>query len=269
MEEVMVELRRTKPEHLRVDNDQVGYRQRREDILYVDLEDPEDPSVLYRWDVTFMLSTYRCTYGEGCHGIYGKAVNGCCDHGTELDWDDGELDRVTRHVNRLTPADWQHYVTGNGPNGWTATRGKNVLNTRVIGKACIFANDEKFAGGSGCALHIGALRAGEDFRDWKPTPCNTWPMSTQEITEHDDTVDVTIVGPLSSYDWNPDSHWWCTEAPENLSNHDPVYVSLKEELIIMVGEERYNQFVNWLTNNFVSVDYTPTQWGTNILPEEE
>ena len=47
-------------------------------------------------------------------------------------------------------------------------------------------------------------------------------------------------------DWGAgglDFHWWCTEAPEAFTAHEPVYVTLRDEIVELVGEWAYDQLV--------------------------
>ena len=43
-----------------------------------------------------------------------------------------------------------------------------------------------------------------------------------------------------------DFHWWCTDAPDAFVGHEPVYVSMRDELVELVGEEVYAIIVDYL-----------------------
>ena len=64
----------------------------------------------YQFDLTFLTSSWRCIFGEGCPGIGDQPApeleHGCCTHGAYFD---GKKDRrrVLAHVERLEPQDWQ------------------------------------------------------------------------------------------------------------------------------------------------------------------
>ncbi len=49
---------------------------------YVEFTDPADATHLIRADLTWLMSSWTCIYGAGCHGVVeGRAADGCCTHG--------------------------------------------------------------------------------------------------------------------------------------------------------------------------------------------
>ena len=40
--------------------------------------------------------------------------------------------------------------------------------------------------------------------------------------------------------------WWCTEAPEAFSGREPVYISLREEIVAMAGQQVYDLLSSYL-----------------------
>jgi hypothetical protein len=120
--------------------------------------------------------------------------------------------------------------------------------TRLVDDACIFLNRPGFEGGTGCALHIAALEAGERPLDWKPNVCWQVPIRLEHTT--DDNGHVTSrLREWKRRDWGEggsDFHWWCTEAPEAFSGREPVYKTSRDEIVELVGREIYDLMVEQL-----------------------
>lgn len=208
---------------------------------WAEFADPDDPARVWLVDVTFLTSGYRCIWGAGCKGILTEdaeeLAQGCCSFGAHFcdEDDDGgaDLRRVEKAAARLTPDMWQHHETA-ARKGFIATKGKE-RKTRVVAGACIFLNRPGFAGGAGCALHGGAVSAGEAPMTWKPDVC--WQVPVR-VTHHDDGVSRLTAWTRSDWgDAGEDFHWWCTEAPEAFGARDPVYVSLEAELRELLGND--------------------------------
>jgi hypothetical protein len=77
--------------------------------------------------------------------------------------------------------------------------------------------------------------------DYKPDVC--WQLPLRREDETDGTGHVTsTVRQWDRRHWGAgghDFHWWCTEAPEAFAGSAPVYESLREELIGLVGRRVY------------------------------
>ena len=203
-----------------------------------------DPREDRTWvlDVTFLLSRWRCIFGDGCQGVLtGPApdlMQGCCSYGAHF-IDDEDVERVVAAAATLTPKDWQFHqgdhldVVEEGDDGATVTR--------QVDGACIFLNRPGFAGGAGCALHRAALDAGERFMDWKPDVCWQLPLRLDEHTAEHGHVTSTL-REWKRRDWGEggfEFHWWCTESPEAFVGRQPVYVTMRDEITEMVGEPVY------------------------------
>src|ERR1041385_5154837 len=69
---------------------------------------PTDPEHQYRVNVSFLLSTYQCIFGQGCPGMLnngGPAPDlGCCSRGVTF-IDEADFDHVSEMVERLTAED--------------------------------------------------------------------------------------------------------------------------------------------------------------------
>jgi hypothetical protein len=61
-------------------------------------------------DATFMRSSWKCIFGEGCQGVYDHPTpelnQGCCSHGAHF-VDEADVANVVKHVVRLTDEQWQ------------------------------------------------------------------------------------------------------------------------------------------------------------------
>ncbi|HEY8544055.1 MAG TPA: hypothetical protein VIL36_03375 [Acidimicrobiales bacterium] len=214
----------------------------------------EDDKELRTWvfDVTFLASPWRCIYGDGCPGVLtGPAPEleqGCCSYGAHL-VDAEDAAAVTAAAARLTADQWQHKAVAEaegGPLHQPDADGPVV--TRLADDACIFLNGPDFPGGAGCALHRGALEAGERPMDWKPDVCWQLPLRRVDHTEDGGHV-VTTVREWKRRDWGAggdDFHWWCTDAPDAFDGHRPVYEELRDELVELVGAWAYERLVEEL-----------------------
>jgi hypothetical protein len=76
----------------------------------VSFEDP-DGGRMWIFDASYLLSNWKCIYGEGCKGIHEtdttELMQGCCSFGAHfLDKDDEKT--VVRSSRRLTAKNWQN-----------------------------------------------------------------------------------------------------------------------------------------------------------------
>ncbi|HET9060881.1 MAG TPA: hypothetical protein VFN61_13250 [Acidimicrobiales bacterium] len=222
---------------------------------WVSFEDPHEQR-LWRFDVTFLLSRWRCIFGSGCQGVLTEPApemeQGCCSYGAHF-VDEDDVQRVKAAAKSLTPEQWQFHPEGQGGG---SVRGGAVRRTaggpavtRLVEGACIFLNRPGFPGGAGCALHRAALDAGERPMDWKPEVCWQLPLRREDQTREDGWV----VSTLSQWDrehWGAGGHdfaWWCTQAPEAFTGSEPVWRHMKDELDALVGAEVMDLLGAYLT----------------------
>jgi len=159
--------------------------------------------------------------------------------------DDEDLHKVERAAARLDDSNWQ-FRRKAGTKIWRQ-RGEDRT-SRLVEDACIFLNRPDFARGAGCALHLGALDAGERPLDWKPNVCWQLPLRLEEETDGHGHVTTTL-REWKRRDWGDggdDFAWWCTDSPLAFVGHKPVYESLKEEIVELVGEGVYETLVTLL-----------------------
>jgi hypothetical protein len=205
---------------------------------------------VFRCDLTWLTSSWTCIFGRGCRGIHAdRPDDGCCTLGAHFsDADDEE--RVARAAARLTPERWQHHRQGVA-NGWTETDEDGAPKTRVVDGACIFHNRPGFAGGTvadgpGCALHLLALAEGRPPLETKPDVCWQLPIrrsyATVERPDGTSYLEVTI----AEYDrrgWGAGGHdldWYCTGNTAAHVGDQPVFRSLRAELVELIGSAAYD-----------------------------
>jgi hypothetical protein len=192
-------------------------------------------------DVTFLSSGYGCIYGRGCPGIdHGAASHGCCNHGAHFS--DGADRRTTaRYADRLRPDEWQHWRRAQAKGGPFKRAPGDGWMTRLVDGACIFLNRADHPGGPGCALHQAALARGERPMDWKPDVCWQLPLRLQEHTDEHGHVTSTL-REWKRRDWGEgghEFHWWCTDSPDAFVGDDLVYVTMRDEIVEMIGRPVY------------------------------
>jgi hypothetical protein len=209
---------------------------------YLSFEDPEEERT-WVFDVTFLLSAWTCIYGRGCQGVLtGPAADleqGCCSYGAHFIGDD-DVATVEAAAARLTDEQWQHRRKARR-GGFYRTDKDGTRITRLVDDACIFLNRPGFPGGAGCALHRGALDAGERVMDWKPDVCWQLPLRLEEHTGEHGHLTSTL-REWKRRDWGEgglEFHWWCTESPDAFVGRQPVYVTLRDEITELVGAPVY------------------------------
>ena len=73
----------------------------------------EDPDEMRTWmlDATFLRSSYKCIYGQGCQGILDEdspeLMHGCCSFGAHF-LDEKDFKNVTKYVKRLKGRHWKN-----------------------------------------------------------------------------------------------------------------------------------------------------------------
>lgn len=202
----------------------------------------------YLFDATFLRSNWSCIFGQGCKGILEEDATelgqGCCSHGAHFA-DSPDRKRTRKAAARLTSAQWQFKDFADEEGGPFQKTKAGESTTRVHQGACIFLNRPDFHLGSGCALHVGAVEAGESFLDWKPEVCWQLPL---RLTHQIDEVGHTTwtLREWMRRDWGEggeEFHWWCTESPEAFVGKDSVVITLKEDIVRLVGPAVYEKLL--------------------------
>jgi len=217
-------------------------------VEWVSFEDAEGDT--WQFDVSFLASSWTCIFGRGCQGVLEEPAahlgHGCCTHGAHLVGDD-DREAVLAAAARLRPEQWQLHAAA-GPSPLVEDEDGATV-TRVVDGACVFLNRPGFPGGVGCALHLGALEAGERPLDWKPDVCWQLPLRLEEHTETHGHK-VFVLREWKRRDWGEaglDFHWWCTDAPDAFVGETPAWVALRDEIVELVGEVPYALLAAHLT----------------------
>jgi len=214
---------------------------------WISFEDPDEERT-WVFDVTFLTSPWTCIFGRGCQGVLtGPAPEleqGCCSYGAHFT-DKADQRRIERLAKRLSADEWQFKKQSDRRGGPIKVNAQGETVTRLVDGACIFLNRPGFHTGAGCALHQAAVARGERPLDWKPEVC--WQLPLRRIDETDSYGHVTsTLREWKRRDWGDggaDFHWWCTDSHEAFVGAEPVYVSLRDEIVEMVGERPYRTFV--------------------------
>ncbi len=211
---------------------------------YLSFEDPEEERT-WVFDVTFLTSSYRCIYGQGCPGVLTEPapelVHGCCTYAAHFTGDD-DVERVRPFIDRLGPDRWQFHGVAARKGGPLIREKDGHWRLRSHQNACIMLNRVGFPTGPGCALHQAALEAGERPMDWKPDVC--WQVPLRRVDSVDELGHVTsTVREWKRRDWGAggaEFHWWCTDGPGAFVASEPVYVTMRDELIGMTSQAVYD-----------------------------
>lgn len=198
----------------------------------------DNDNTTWLFDLTFLTSGWSCTFGTTCKGTEpgDNGARGCCAHGAYL-IDGQEEDLVIDSANRLTPDQWQNHGLVEEPEDLFHRVDGEVSTTR-FNDACIFLNSPGFDGGHGCALHIGALTAGERPLDWKPAVCWQVPFRLEEYEDGAGTRTV-VVRAWRRSDWGEggdDFGWWCTDELAPGTPETATWIHHQDELIELVGQ---------------------------------
>ena len=203
----------------------------------------------YLFDVSFLASNWTCIFGNGCKGILPESAielsQGCCSYGAHFT-DDADEAALLKAAARLNAAQWQRIDLVDSSPVHTDAQGDRT--TKTVDGACCFHNDTDFPGGSGCALHRGALDAGERPLDWKPDVCWQLPLRLDEHLD-DNEHHTFILREWKLRDWGEggkEFHWWCTEEDDAFIDREAVYQTLRDEIIELVGPAPYAFLVEYL-----------------------
>jgi hypothetical protein len=204
----------------------------------------------WEFDLTFMLSNYRCIWGRGCPDTrLQRSARGCCVASVEIYRGEGDtsgaenLEMIRGRVEQLTDEDWQNRQVAlrrGGRDPWGKARfRRGSVHTRLYRGACVFHNRGDHPSGAGCAFHVAAVRRAENPIDWKPQICWQVPV----FFDINDETKTTTVRASRTVDWGGEGilDWGCTEHEEAFSADQPVYVSMEAELRRVCGARVYDE----------------------------
>ena len=227
---------------------------------YVEFVNPDDDSEVLRCDLTWLTSSYRCIFGQGCPGIYADAPDvGCCTLGAHFA-DKADEKRVAAYVGMLDENLWQQKPRGRAvkKKDWIEVDddGERKTRTTVVDgqQACVFQNRPDFApptggGGAGCALHALAYVLGKNPVETKPDVCWQLPIrrTFREVERQDGTTYTEVsIGEYDRRGWGPGGHdldWYCSGNTEAHVAPEPVYLTHEAELTELMGRAAYVELV--------------------------
>jgi hypothetical protein len=205
------------------------------------LEEIDAGEVVWRFDRDFLTSKWTCIWGRGCVGIREVPAEylgeGCCSIGADLG-DVDEARMISALAATLSPERFERHLDAKKGGIFSD---EERLHTRVVDGACIFFNRPGFSGGTGCALHLAAIDAGESPVEWKPSVCWQLPIKVDWEAAADGT-EVATVRRWTRADWGTEGEtmaWCCTEGPEAYVGDRAVIDSLGEALQEIVGSAVY------------------------------
>jgi len=211
---------------------------------HVEFANPDDPTEVFRCDLTWLTSRWTCIFGSGCQGIYASAPDaGCCTLGAHFS-DDEDVRRVTAAMELLGPEHWELHAEGH-LDGITEVDAEGDVKTRVVDGACVFLNSRGFSGGYGCALHGYALAEGLPPHTLKPDVCWQLPLRRQfrDVDRGDGSTYTEVsIGEYTRAGWGPggaDLDWYCSSNTEAHVGTEPVYRANRDELIALMGAAGY------------------------------
>jgi hypothetical protein len=203
-------------------------------------EEIADGDTTWRFDRAFLSSNWTCLWGRGCLGILDRPApeleQGCCSVGAELA-DDDEARLISALAAMLDPDRFQHHAVAAAEGVFSDG---SRTSTMVVDGACIFLNRPGFEGGTGCALHLAAMAAGEPPSEWKPSVC--WQLPIRVDWEAAGDGERATVRGWTRADWGDEGEtmaWCCTEGTLAYVGDRPVVDSLADELRELVGEGVY------------------------------
>lgn len=215
---------------------------------WADFEHPD--GYIVRVNISFMMSTWSCIFGNGCPGcMKGNEATTCCAFGFSFEKD--ELPELKEKVAALEPEDWEYARHHRAHKLWWRKREDAGYNSATITETdqwrtpeetdeptrCIFFNTGPEPG---CAFHQHALRTGKRPIEAKPSTCWSAPLELDDSTEGVFVIDVMTNKTWGQGEWEP-LDWWCTESPEAYhASTRPVWVAMADELVAHVGQEVYD-----------------------------
>jgi hypothetical protein len=227
---------------------------------FVEFVNPADESEMMRCDLTWLTSSYKCIFGEGCKGIYKDSPDvGCCTLGAHFADKDDEK-RVASYVKQLDETLWQFRPDKSKvkKDDWIDVDDEGERKTMVVEydgqSACIFHNRPDFAppnggGGAGCALHALAYVLEKNPLETKPDVCWQLPIRrTFRNVKRQDGSEYTEVS-IGEYDrrgWGPGGHdldWYCSGNTEAHVALEPVFITHEAELTELMGASAYAELV--------------------------
>lgn len=213
----------------------------------------DDDGHSWQFDVTFLMSDYTCIYGRGCPGVFTELApeyeHGCCTYGAHF-VDKADREATAARAAELGPDEWELRDRAEEMGGPIHRNDDGDWVTQTVDDACIFLNRPGFEKGAGCAFHQAAAARGERPLDWKPQVCWQVPLRFDQWTD-DNGHTTYLLREWKRHDWGEggaEFAWWCTDDPLAFQGDRPVWRSLRDEIVELVGEGPYEKLVDYLVH---------------------
>jgi hypothetical protein len=191
----------------------------------------DDDGNSWQFDVTFLTSKYGCIYGRGCQGVFTELApeyeHGCCTYGAHFLDDDDRKSTMAR-IEQLGPDEWELRDRATEMGGPIHKNDDGEWVTQTVDDACIFLNRP----------------------DWKPQVCWQLPLRFDEWTDDNDHT-TYMLREWKRRDWGEggaEFAWWCTDDPLAFSEEFPVWRTLREEIVELVGQGQYEKLVDYVVH---------------------
>lgn len=221
----------------------------------------EDADKVWKIHLNWIVSNWECLFGRGCPGCIGKKDNetlpaiGCCTNGVYFESDE-DFKRMEHSVSLLTEDDMDkdqlEWIAENGWYNQYNKEGKEFSGkTKVKDGGCVFARrGQGEEGKTGCAMHHLGQRIGKSHTELMPKTCWQLPIGHREDVEDSlgNVYDLIIPWDKAYFemeDGDPEHDesmlFWCVNTPDAFCGTNPLYISLREELIAVMGQSSYDQ----------------------------
>ena len=231
---------------------------------FVEFENPDDESEVFKCDLTWLTSSYHCIFGSGCQGIYKESPDvGCCALGAHFA-DEEDEERVASYVGMLDETLWQFRPRKKKvkKQDWTDVDEDGERKTMVVEydgqSACIFASRHDFHMGGGWGLHALGFVLVKNPLESKPDVCWQLPLrrTFRKVKRQDGTQYTAVsIGEYDRRGWGPGGHdldWYCTGNTEAHNAPEPLYVTSAPELTELMGRAAYDELARHCEEHLLS-----------------
>ena len=170
-------------------------------------------------------------------GPAAELEQGCCSYGAHFVDEDDEASTLA-YAERLTPEQWQFHDAGHRKGGpdQDATRPARSRPASSTAPASSSTAPGSRAGSAAPSTRPPS-RPASARSTGSPHVCWQLPLRLEDHTDEDGHVTSTL-REWKRRDWGAggfEFHWWCTDDPEAFVDREPVYVTMRDEIVEMVG----------------------------------
>ena len=156
--------------------------------------------------------------------------------------------RVVAAAATLSREQWQFRAQGRRKAGVLKRDAKGDDDDPLVDGACIFLNRPGHPGGAGRALHARGDRPGRAAPSAQARCLLAIAAAPRGHRRRERARDKLArrVEAETRGEGGGEFSWWCTESPSAFSGREPVYLSLRDELVAMVGDGVYDLLAAYL-----------------------